>query len=116
MIRLFRSFHHAFRGIMSALSQTNLRIHVAAAILVMAAGFYCDIEEGEWLAVVLAIGLVISLELMNTALEHLVDLVSPQHHDLAGKVKDIAAGAVLVASAVAAVIGVMIFWKYLFGM
>jgi diacylglycerol kinase len=85
-------------------------------MIVIAAGFYYNIGEGEWLAIMLAIGLVISLELMNTAMEHLVDLVSPAYHEKAGRVKDIAAGAVLVASAAAGVVGVMIFWKYLFGM
>ncbi len=116
MKRLARSLQHAFRGIGTALTQANLRIHLAAAAVVIGLGYYYHITEGEWLAVMLAIGLVISLELMNTAVEHLVDLVSPQYHDQAGKVKDIAAGAVLVASAAAGVIGVMTFWKYLFGM
>ena len=115
MKSFFKSFYYAFNGILTALTQVNLRVHLTAAVVAVAAGFYFDITTGEWLMVILAIGFVISMELMNTAMEHLVNLVSPQHQPLAGKVKDIAAGAVLVASAAAGVIGVMIFWKYFFG-
>lgn len=116
MKRFFKSFQHALRGIATALSQVNLRIHLAAAVLAVAAGWYFNITSGEWLAVVIAIALVVSMELVNTAFEHLVNLVSPEHQPLAGKVKDIAAGAVLLAALGAVVIGVLVFGKYVTGM
>jgi diacylglycerol kinase len=116
MRRFFKGFRYALNGMASALRQPNLRIQLATAILAVAAGWYFDITAGEWLAVVIAIALVISMELMNTALEHLVDLISPEHHPKAGKVKDIAAGAVLAAAIAAVVIGVIVFWKYVMRM
>jgi diacylglycerol kinase len=114
MKRFFKSFMHALAGIWMAARQSNMKIQLAVAAGVMAAGFYFNIAASEWQAVVLAIALVISMEILNTAIEYFVDLVSPQHQPLAGKVKDIAAGAVLVAAIAAVVIGVMIFWKYVF--
>ena len=76
-------------------------------------GFGLGITRGEWVVVCLCIGLVISAELFNTAIERLVDLVSPQRHPLAGQVKDIAAGAVLVCALAAIAVGLIIFVPYL---
>ena len=67
----------------------------------------------EWMIIILCIGVVIAAELFNTAIEKLVDLVSPQQHPVAGQVKDIAAGAVLVCAATAAIIGLIVFIPYL---
>ena len=114
MNRFLKSFLYAFRGIWLAFSeQPNLKIHFGVALVVVAAGFYLGITEGEWLAIVLAIGLVMTTELVNTSIEHIVNLVSPQHLPLAGKIKDIAAGAVLVAAITSGVIGFIIFGRYL---
>ena len=68
---------------------------------------------GPWMIIILCIGVVIAAELFNTAIEKLVDLVSPQQHPVAGQVKDIAAGAVLVCAATAAIIGLIVFIPYL---
>jgi len=89
-----------------------MRVHGVIAVLVVALGFYYRITSEEWIAILLCIGLVLVLEILNTAIETLVDLVQPEHDPLAGKVKDIAAGAVLVGTIVAAAIGVVVFWKY----
>jgi len=108
--RVTRSFVFAFRGIGFLLrTQTNARLHLAATVVVIGAGFGFQISRAEWLAVVAAIGLVWTAEGMNTAIEAVVDLVSPEAHPLAGRAKDVAAGAVLIAAGVAAVIGVLIF-------
>ena len=82
-------------------------------LLVIGAGFAFGITPGEWTAICLCIGLVVSAELFNTAIERLVDLVSPQRHPLAGQVKDIAAGAVLVCALAAIAVGLIIFVPYL---
>ena len=108
--RLARSIGYAFRGIGILLrTQANARIHAAATVLVMAAGFWFRISRGEWGAVIAAIGLVWTAEGVNTAIEAVVDLVSPDSHPLAGRAKDVAAGAVLCAAIAALVIGVLIF-------
>ncbi len=104
------SFGHAFRGIASLFaSQPNARIHAVVLSVVIAAGFYFRIDKIEWLAVVLIAALVLSAEAMNTAVEFVVDLVSPDYHPLAGKAKDVAAAAVLLAAFGAVIIGLIIF-------
>lgn len=108
--RLVRSFGYAFRGVgMMLATQANARIHAVASVVVIAAGFGLKISLLEWCAVVLAIGLVWAAEGFNTALEALVDLASPEIHPLAGRAKDVAAGAVLCAAIAAAIIGAIIF-------
>ncbi len=108
--RLARSFGYAFRGLGILLrTQANARLHAVATLLAVGAGFWFRISHGEWLAIIAAIGLVWTAEGLNTALETVVDLVSPEPHPLAGRAKDVAAGAVLCAAIAALVIGVMIF-------
>ncbi len=115
MNRLWNSFGYALKGIRIAfMEQLNLKIHALAAILVVAAGFYFNITHVEWLGVTLAIGIVVITELINTALEYVVDFVSPAYKPLAGKIKDIAAGAVLVAAIEACTVGVVVFSKYFY--
>ena len=83
-----------------------------AAMAVIIAGIVLGITRTEWIMVVMCIGTVISAELFNTAIEKLVDLVSPERHPVAGRVKDIAAGAVLICAVAAAIIGLIIFIPY----
>ncbi|MDR1004570.1 MAG: diacylglycerol kinase family protein [Prevotellaceae bacterium] len=108
------SFGYACKGIRQCIcKEQNLYFHVAAAVLVVTAGFSLGISRTEWLVVILCIGMVIAAELFNSALERVVDLVSPEYHLIAGMVKDIAAGAVLVCAATAAVAGLIIFIPHL---
>lgn len=108
------SFGYALKGIAAAFrSEINLQWHALSTIWVLAAGFYVGLSLIEWVCISLAIGLVWMAELFNTALEVVVDLVSPEEHPLAGKAKDIAAGAVLVASLMAVIVGLLIFIPYL---
>lgn len=114
MKRFFRGFVFALQGIRVAFrEQLNIRIQSGIAILVVAAGFYFGITALEWCVVLLTIALVIGLEMINSAIENLVDLITRDYHPLAGKVKDIAAGAVLIAAVLAVVVGVIVFGKYL---
>ncbi len=113
MKQFIQSFVFAAKGIRQAIrGQRNLKIHIAIAMAVTAAGVHYAISSTEWGLVILAIGLVITAELMNTSIEALVDLVESRDHPLAGKIKDIAAGSVLVASVCAAAIGILVFMKY----
>ncbi len=104
------SARHAARGIaMLLLDEPNARIHVFATVLVVLTGFWLHISTVEWGLITLAITVVWAAEAMNTALEHLVDLVSPERHALAGKAKDVAAGAVLLAACGSVAIGLLVF-------
>jgi diacylglycerol kinase len=94
--KFIKSVPHAFRGILTLIkSENNFRIHLLAVVVVIVVGLQMDLTEGEWLALILTMGGVLALEAVNTAIEAVVDLVSPEFHPLAKKAKDIAAGAVL---------------------
>lgn len=109
-----KSFGYAFQGIRSCIGkEQNLSFHLIATAVVITAGFCFGISRQEWIILILCITAVISAELFNTALEKLVDLVSPHYHPLAGQAKDIAAGAVLVCALGAALAGCLIFYPYL---
>lgn len=112
-----RSFGYAWKGIKCCVGrEQNLGFHLVASVCVVVAGALLEITRTEWALIVLCIGMVTGAELMNTAIERLVDLVSPQRHPLAGQVKDIAAGAVLVCALAAAVVGGIVFMPYLIGL
>ncbi len=109
------SFLYAFKGLKDLFkNQPNARIHAAAAVLVVLAGFYFHISRTEWIAVTLCIVMVLGLEAMNTALENLTDLVSPDFHPLAGKAKDVAAAAVLLAAMGTVIVALIIFLPKIF--
>jgi diacylglycerol kinase (ATP) len=114
MNRLIKSFRFAIQGFHSALSnQVNLRIHLAVSMGVIIAGFAFRVSATEWCVLLLCMGLVISLELINTAIEKLVDMVSPEWKQQAGQIKDVAASAVLIVSLVALIIGLIIFSNHI---
>lgn len=105
-----RSFHYAWKGMKRVFKvEHNMWIHLCAAAAVVFAGFCFHIGNMQWVMLTLAIGMVITAELFNSAIEELVNLVSPDYHEKAGLVKDIAAGAVLIAAIAAAVIGLLVF-------
>ena len=108
--RRVASFGHAGRGVWSALrSEVHLRFHAVATVVVIGLGFYSGLSRLEWALVALAVACVWAAELMNTAVEALTDLASPAYHPLAGKAKDVAAGAVLLAALGALVVGALVF-------
>ncbi len=105
-----KSFSYAFRGIYFMLkSQHNAWIHFAITFIVIIAGWMMDVSSIEWCFLIFAIGFVLSAEAFNTAIEELTNLVSPEQNPKAGIIKDVAAGAVLIAAIVAAIIGLIIF-------
>lgn len=105
-----RSFRYAFKGIATLVrNEHNARIHLCATLCVIAAGIGFGITATEWIAVVLSIGIVFSAEAVNSAIEYLADTISPEHHPLIGKAKDIAAAAVLFTAIAAATTGCIIF-------
>lgn len=109
------SFGHAVRGVGAALrTEVHLQLHAAATAVVLGLGLYCGLQRWEWVAVVLSVGAVWGAELLNTAIEAVVDLVSPEYHPLAGRAKDVAAGAVLVVALAALAVGGLVFGPYFF--
>lgn len=108
-----KSFTYAWKGLGSFISKEhNAWIHTVLTVMVVILGFTFSITRMEWIVVVLCIALVLAAEAFNTAIERLVNLVSPQQNKLAGDVKDIAAGAVLICAIGAAIIGCIIFLPY----
>ena len=113
---LWASFGHAFRGLCYALrTQRNFRIHFAAIVVVITAGLWVGITPQAWALLTLTIGGVLALEMLNTALEVFVDLVKPDYHPLAKRIKDLMAGAVLVSAIAAVIIALLIFAPSLIG-
>lgn len=107
---VLKSFAFAISGIRAAvLNERNLQIHLAVSLAVMFFGIYFGISRLEWMFILFAIGGMLSLELLNTAIERAVDLATEDYHPLAKQAKDIAAGAVLVYAIVSVIIGGVIF-------
>ena len=110
---LSKSFGYAFEGILTGIRQErNMRIHCMAVILVTAAGTLFQITAVEWCVCLLLFALVAGLELVNTAVEAVVDLVTEEKKPLAKIAKDTAAGAVLFAAIISAFVGCIIFLPY----
>lgn len=107
------AFGHAGRGIVVLLGEAHGRIHAAAAVVVILLGLGLGISATDWALLVISIATVLVAEAINTAVERVVDIVSPQCHPLARDAKDLAAGGVLIAALGAAVVGVIVFLHYL---
>lgn len=115
---VIRSFRPALAGLLWALkTQRNLQVHAAATILTVAFGVWLKIAPWEWCVVILAAGMVLTAELLNTALEVLADRVTQEREDAIRRVKDAAAAAVLLAALAALSVGLLIFlpklWRLL---
>jgi diacylglycerol kinase len=110
MKKRIQSFGYAFRGIKAVfLSEVNMKIHIFITVLVVIGGVVFTISLTEWMFCLVCIAIVTGAEMMNTAIENVVDLASPEQHPLAGKAKDIAAGAVLLCAIISVIIGLIIF-------
>lgn len=108
--RLFKSFKYAFEGIIYTLKyEQNMLIHILATILVVALGLIVRLSVIEWLFCILFIGIVIATELINSSIEAVVDLISPDKNSLAKVAKDTASGAVLVFAITSLIGGLIIF-------
>lgn len=110
-----KSFQHAFCGILTSFAiGRNIKVHYIAAVVAILSGLYFGISKIEFLVILLVSSQVICLEMINTAIERAIDLVTSDYHIYAKIAKDVAAGAVLVASIIAAIIGGIIFLPYIF--
>ncbi len=112
-----RTFIFALKGIKSVFqTEKNARVHLVISLFVVGCGVFSGISRLEWIAVFLCIGMVLAAEIFNTAIEKLVDVVSPGRNEKAGLIKDISAGAVLVTAVVSVAVGLCIFVPYLIDM
>lgn len=112
---LYKSFGYAFEGIFTGIKkERNMKIHCFAMVCVIFAGFMVKLSAVKWCICLILFGLVLALELVNTAVEAVVDLVTEEKKPLAKLAKDTAAGAVLIAAIMAAVIGCIIFIPEIF--
>ncbi len=110
MSKFFKGFQYAWQGLSYAFStQINFRFHAFAAALITLFGFVADLSGAEWLWILLSVFLVIVCELFNTAIEVLVDIVSPGYSREAGIVKDLASAAVLISAVFAFITAIIIF-------
>ncbi len=107
------AFGYAFKGMADLLlNHPHAHVHALATIVVLGAAIYFPLSRWEWACLVLSIGSVWTAEALNTALEYLTDLVSPDYHPLAGKVKDMASGGVMFACIAATGVGVIVFYPH----
>lgn len=105
-----KSFGFASRGIYSFLrSEHNAWIHFGASVMVVAAGFWAGLSGTEWIAIIFAMAIVWVAEMFNTCIERLMDHLSPEYSQPVKFIKDVSAGAVLVASIAAAIVGLLVF-------
>src|ERR1700710_2418552 len=110
MKKFIRGFYFAFKGLAYATkTQLNFRVHLVAAFAAIILGFLLKLSVHEWLWISLSCAIVLITELLNTSLEILTDLVSPDYNKLAGHVKDVAAGAVVIAALFSLITGIVIF-------
>lgn len=114
-MKLIKGFGYALKGIGIAFrEQLNLKIHFLAVAVVIGGGIFFGLNTTEWAIIFVTFGLVITAEMLNTAIEYLVDLVSPNYNVQAGKVKDVSAGAVLVSAITATIVAAFIFGNKFF--
>ncbi len=110
-----KSFIYAFQGAYKLVTtEHSIMVQFSIGVLVTIAGFYFEISTTEWLFQILAIGLVLSIEGINTAVEKIADFIHPQYHERIGFIKDIAAGAVFFAALAALAVGAIIYCPKIF--
>ena len=113
---LASAFRCAFQGILDTSHERNFHIELCFMVLCIVLGFVFGISTTEWLVVVVCFGMVLGGECINSSIEAVVDLASPESHELARKAKDAAAGGVLLFSVASFVIGLIIFVPRILGM
>ena len=115
LVNRLKSIGFAFKGALLLLkTEASIQIQFAIAIVLTITGFYFNISSTEWILQILAIGLVMSIEGINTAIEEIADFIHPEHNIKIGFIKDVAAGAVFIAAVAAIIIGLIIYIPKLF--
>lgn len=108
-----KAFGYAFTGIFQAFRQeTHLKLHAIIALLVIGSGLFFNVSRTDWVILLLSVTLVIVLEMINSAIEKLCDLVMPEQHPKIKYIKDVSAGAVLIVCIFAVIAGLLVFLQY----
>lgn len=111
--KLFKSFGYAFKGLIELLkTEQNAKIHLTATLLVFVLAIALRVNHLEAAILFIAVIMVFALEIINTAIEKILDFLHPDNHWVIAKVKDALAGAVLIAATIAVVVGALIFYPY----
>lgn len=112
--RFFKSFFYAFRGLAKAWKgERNLRVESVIGIMILVAGFFFGIKPIEWCLLIFVIGLVILMELANSAVERISDILKPRIHSYVKDIKDIAAASVMISAVMSIIIGLIVFIPYI---
>jgi diacylglycerol kinase (ATP) len=115
LVNRLKSVGYAFKGaVLLITTEASIKIQFVIAIIVTIAGFYFDISKTEWLFQIAFIGLVMSIEGINTSIEYVADFIHPEFHQKIGRIKDIAAGAVFMASIAATIGAILIYYPKVF--
>ena len=115
LVNRLKSVGYAFKGMLVLIkTESSIKIQLCIAIAITVAGFYFNISKTEWIAQIAMIGLVMSIEGVNTAVEYIADYIHTEHHPKIGLIKDVAAGAVFIASIVATIIAGLIYLPKIF--
>jgi diacylglycerol kinase (ATP) len=115
LVNRLKSIGWAFKGALLLFkTEASIKVQLGVAVLVTITGFYFEISKTEWLFQIAMIGLVMSIEGINTAIEYMADFIHPEHHKTIGHIKDIAAGAVFIASISAIIVAAIIYYPKLF--
>lgn len=111
--RLFKSFKYAFRGLFKVFyEEQNLKIQSLVGLIIILLGLYFKISQLEWIILILVIGLVILMEIVNSSIERITDVLKPRINGYVKEIKDIMAAAVMLASIIAVIVGLIIFAPY----
>ena len=114
-VNRLKSVGYAFKGALLLLkTEASIKVQFVIALIVIAAGFYFQISSNEWILQLLAIGLVMSMEGMNTAIEEIANFIHPEYNAKIGYIKDIAAGAVFIAAISTFIMGCIIYIPKIF--
>ncbi|MUU78412.1 diacylglycerol kinase family protein [Winogradskyella endarachnes] len=110
LVNRLKSVGFAFKGMLILIrTEASIKVQLFITIVMTCAGFYFDISKSEWMAQFIMIGIVMSMEGMNTAVEYIADFIHPEYHKKIGLIKDVAAGAVFIASIIAIIIAGIIY-------
>lgn len=109
IMKFLVGFKYAFRGLMLAIrEQRYMKIHILTAVAITTIGWYVQFSYVDWCIATLTVGLVIGMEVINTSVEEIVNFISPERRVEAGRIKDLSAGAVLVVSLAALLVGIIL--------
>ncbi|MGX1929946.1 diacylglycerol kinase [Flagellimonas sp. 2504JD4-2] len=110
LINRIRSIGYAFKGLFLLLrTEASIKIQFVIALIMTGAGFYFEISQTEWIVQLLAIGMVMGIEGLNTAVEKIADYIQPENDPKIGFIKDVSAGAVMIVSIIASIVGLIIY-------